>query len=176
MSSPENHWIEPALIFTTQFLTRLFFIAEWTLVRVVPEKVTGYNCACQVSPVCDKHPKSSSYGVTVMVNWFLVGTYWVTLDMIDDAYVQSILPLQWRFVGRQVKSLHGVKPDGHEELVRHRLERGYFFANICCCWNIWKLEYLLHGVNPDGQEELFRHRLEREYLLQTFVVVEIFGN
>ena len=21
-----------------------------------------------------------------------------------------------------------------------------FVANICCCWNIWKLEYLLHGV------------------------------
>ena len=63
-----------------------------------------------------------------MVNWFLVGRYWVILDMIDDddAYVQSILPLQWRFVGTQVRSLHGVNPDGQEELVRHRLEREYF--------------------------------------------------
>ena len=67
------------------------------------------------------------------------------LDMIDDddAYVQSILPLQWRFVGTQVRSLQGVKPDGHEELVRHRLKREYLLQifvvveifgkfNVCC--------------------------------------------
>ena len=58
----------------------------------------------------------------------------------DDGYVQSILPLQWRLVVRQVRSLHGVNPDGQEELVKHRLEREYLLqifivvgisGNIC---------------------------------------------
>ena len=49
------------------------------------------------------------------------------LDMVDDVdnYVQSMLPLQWRLVGRQVRSLQGVEPAGQDELVRHRLEREY---------------------------------------------------
>ena len=54
------------------------------------------------------------------------------LDMVDDVdnYVQSMLPLQWRLVGRQVRSLQGVDPAGHEELVRHRLQKEYWTLDI----------------------------------------------
>ena len=102
----------------------------------------------------------SSQNLVVHLCWilWLVGSYWVILDMVvdgewvitcsqccrcsggllegilfhdpwsmnhDDDYMQSMLPLQWRFVGRQVRSLQGVEPAGQVELVRHRLEIEY---------------------------------------------------
>ena len=74
--------------------------------------------------------ETSNQNPHLMVNWLdsMVGSFWVILDMVEDGdeyYVQSMLPLQWRFVGRQVRSLQGVEPAGQVELVRHRLEIKY---------------------------------------------------
>ena len=96
---------------TVEVLTRLFFVAERTLVRVVPEREEiqlrfQETILLLEFVTCIQKPHLCDLG-----------------HMIDggDNYVQSMFPLQWRFVGRHVRSLQGVEPAGHEELVRHRL-------------------------------------------------------
>ena len=100
---------------TVEVLTRLFFVAERTLVRVVPEREEiqlrfQETILLLEFVTCIQKPHLCDLG-----------------HMIDggDNYVQSMFPLQWRFVGRHVRSLQGVEPAGHEELVRHRLQREY---------------------------------------------------